>query len=192
MKITGQEQFKTNTMDNNYKSIADTSGVRLYGIDLAPDNLDQYSDILKFSNAKDCVIKGSIIWGGKEDCVDMNRNCDGITVDSCHLTTYGQQHMTIKGNTRNVTIASCVFGGEPKNVEIELGNYSEQSDLPPQNITITDCTTASGKPVRVRCLNACPCTVTVVGGNVKVYKPLWVKLGFFSLYCFLRKKNIIK
>lgn len=178
--------------DKNYKSIADTSGVRLYGIELAPDNLDQYDDVLKFSNAKDCIVKDCLIWGGKEDCVDMNRNCDAIVLEGCRLYTYGTQHITIKGGTRNVYIKDTAFGGNPKNVEIELGNYSEQSDEPPINIHLTNLTTLSGNPVRVRCLNACPCTVTVVGGNVKVYRPLWVKLGFFKLYCILRKKNIIK
>jgi hypothetical protein len=178
--------------DNNYKSIADMDGYNLYGITLAPENISQYSDILKFSHARNCIVKDCIIWGGKEDCVDMNRYCDAITFEDCTFITFGSQHITIKGGSKNIYFKNCRFAGRPENVEVELGNYSEQSDEAPINIVFTETRYTDQSPVRVRCLNACPCTVTVNGGNVKVYQPLWVKLGFFKLYCILRKANIIK
>jgi len=180
-------------MDNNFRSVADTSFVTLDNEFLAQNNPRQYNDILKFSNAKDCAAKNCIIFGGSEDCIDINRNCDGIHILNCRLSPYGKQGITIKGGVKNVTIEKVVFTTTPTNVEIELGNYSEQSDEPPTNIQLVNVERLDGGVVRVKCLNACPCTVNVVGcKNVKVYKPWWVKLGFFSLYCYLRKKNIIK
>lgn len=178
-------------MDNNYYSVADQSDVEV-SVDLTPDNPSQYNDILKFSNAKRCAVRNKTISGGSEDCIDLNRFCDGITVERCHLFPYGKQGITMKGGSKNLTLSDVVFYGEAGNVEIELGNYSEQSDDPPINIFLYNVSRFDGNKVRVKCLNACPCTVHVYGGSVDVYKPWWVKLGFFKIYCWLRKKNIIK
>lgn len=180
-------------MDNNFYSVADRSHVTLDDEFLFPENPQQYNDILKFSNAVDCCAKNCIIAGGSEDCIDMNRNCDGIHILNCRLSPYGKQGFTIKGGSKNITIENTLFTINPSNVEIELGNYSEQSDEPPTNINLINVRRLDGGAVRVKCLNACTCTVNVINcENVKVYKPWWVKLGFFSIYCYLRKKNIIK
>lgn len=179
-------------MDNNYRSIADTDGVVIKNETICPDGADNFSDILKFSNASNCTVTGTAICGGKEDCVDMNRNCKNITLLDCTLFTNGNQHATIKGGAKDITLNNVLFRGNPKNVEIELGNYSEQSDEPPERIFLENCNRDDGSPVRVRLLNCCDCQVIVIGGNVKVFKPWWVKMGFFELYCYLRKKNIIK
>lgn len=178
--------------DVNFRSIADTTGVDIIGEAICPSNPTTYSDILKFSNARNCSVDGSVICGGKEDCVDMNRNCRNIVIRNSTININGMQGFTIKGGCEYIELNSLVFRGNPKNVEIELGNYSEQSDEPPRAIFLTNLSREDGKPVRVRLLNCCECSVTVKGGNVKVFKPWWVKLGFFELYCILRKKNIIK
>ncbi len=122
----------------------------------------------------------------------MNRFCKDISIRSCNLVVNGDQFFTIKGGCQNIELNSLCLIGVPKVVDIDLGNYSEQSDLPPKNIWIKNCYRDDGKPLRIRLLNCSADEVHVIGDKVEVFKPWWVQIGFFDLYCWLRKKNIIK
>lgn len=180
-------------MDTNYRSIADTSGINITDEAICPPNPLDYNDVLKFSNAHNCSCVGATICGGKEDVVDLNRFCESISIRDCTFNINGQQAVTCKGGCKSIEFSNILIRGNPSTgVDFDLGNYSEQSDLPPKDIWLKFVVREDGKPVQVRCLNCCECEVHVVGGNVHVFTPWWVKLGLFDLYCWLRKKNIIK
>jgi hypothetical protein len=159
--------------DYNYYSIADQSNVEVNDFQ-NPDNPLIYDDVLKLSKATSVHIHDSTVQGGKEDCIDMNRNCEGITVTECRLNPNGQYGSTIKGGTKNVWFENVVFTSRAKTVEIDLGNWSDQDKKnKTTGITLKNVTHVDGNPVRVRVLWAA--RPNVIGGNVKVTViPSWI------------------
>lgn len=172
--------------DYNYRSYADCSDVLIDGERIKPDNCLDYDDVLKFSNVKYAVVTKSDVWGGKEDCIDMNRNCSDICINDSYLFPRGKYGMTIKGGTKNVTLRNVTFLGHGKEADIDIGNWSDQSQEKTTNIKLIDVIASDGKPVRVRVLwGDLP---EVVGGNVKIVivSPVLVKI-----YRFLRKHRLV-
>jgi hypothetical protein len=172
--------------DYNYRSYADCSDVLIDGERIKPDNCLDYDDVLKFSNVKYAVVTKSDVWGGKEDCIDMNRNCSDICINDSYLFPRGKYGMTIKGGTKNVTLRNVTFLGHGKEADIDIGNWSDQSQEKTTNIKLIDVIASDGKPVRVRVLWGDP--PEVVGGNVKIVivSPVLVKI-----YRFLRKHRLV-
>jgi len=176
-------------MDVNYYSIADTDNVEVVGVTLPGDPFNDprnYSDILKLSHATNILVKDCVIYGGKEDCIDMNRYCDNIVVDNCRLASGGLYVATIKGGTKNVTFQDVIVTKHGKETDIDIGNWSDQSNEMTKNITLDNVTSTDGKPVRVRVLWAD--RPLVIGGNVKVTViPKWA----VAIYRFLRRFHLV-
>lgn len=154
-------------MDTNFRSYSDENEVRIVGEDIVPTDGVDWDDTLKFSHCTNSNVSFCTILGSSEDAVDMNRECENITLFENHIFTKGAYGVTIKGGSRTVCLQKCVFHGEPKSgYDIDLGNWSDQSDKLTVDVGLEDVTHVSGRPVRVRVLWAKK--PIIVGGNVKV------------------------
>lgn len=174
--------------DKNYYSIADQDSVNVIDQSFPSSGVNplDYSDILKLSKATNVVIRGCYIVGGKEDCIDMNRYCENILVENTTVHSSGLYCFTIKGGTKNVTLRNVVINKHGKEMDIDLGNWSDQSKDLTTNITLENVTSSDGKPVRVRVLWAKK--PTVIGGNVKVTV---IPKCLYSIYRWLRSHNLV-
>jgi hypothetical protein len=94
------------------------------------------------------------------------------TVQNC--TVHGS--VTIKGAINGLTLYGSVVSGT-----IELGqydNYWEPGRAPTQNVSILDCTSPDGSPIRVKVWDAE--VPFIESTNVKVTRiPKWVWLPYF-------------
>lgn len=174
--------------DINYCSISDKDGVEITGLTLPSNdvNPNDFSDILKLSNASNIIVKDCYIFGGKEDCVDMNRGCNNILIENTKVKSNGLYCFTIKGGTKNVTLKDIVIENHGKEVDIDLGNWSDQSNELTTNIVLDNVKCLNGDSVTVRVLWAD--TPTVIGGNVKVKV---VPKVLVKIYRFLRKLRLV-
>lgn len=171
-----------------YHPIADTEGVTLQNVTLPADGVNplDYTDILKFSHASNCVARNLIIHGGREDCVDMNRMCRDITVEDSILHPGGSFGFTIKGGSERIILKNLVFAKHAKEADIDLGNWSDQSIEKTKGVVLVNVTSSDGKPVRVRVLWADK--PTVIGGNVKL---IVIPKIFVKIYRFLRSRKLV-
>jgi pectate lyase len=112
--------------DKNYISYADVDGETIENtvFPAAGTTQSDFSDILKLSHAKNTVVRGCHIYGGKEDCVDMNRNCENILIENCTVYPFGSYGFTIKGGAKNITLRNVIFDGHGREADIDLGNWS--------------------------------------------------------------------
>lgn len=173
-------------IDTNYISHAESSEpleIREEIINVS--DWKKYSDLLKFSNRQNVVVINCTIYGGKEDCVDINRLCENIRFFRCRFIIRGKRAMTIKASGE-VGLKDCVIEGHGKNHDIQLGNYTHTGNVKTYNIHLENVTATDGKPVIVNVMNSQK--PKVIGGNVKVTVmfPL-----FWRVYFFLRDKGIL-
>ena len=137
----------------------------------APLNPLDYDDLVKASNCTGLTISGLTIPASREDSIDCVRGSN-YTVQNC---TVGGS-ITVKGAINGYTIyGSCVSG------TIELGqydNYWTRGRAPTQNVSILDCTSPDGSPIRVKVWDAeMP---FVQNSNVKITKvPKWIWWPYF-------------
>jgi hypothetical protein len=137
----------------------------------APLDPENYDDLVKCSNCTGLTISGLTIPASREDSIDCVRGSN-YTVQNC--TVHGS--VTIKGAINGLTLYGSVVSGT-----IELGqydNYWEPGRAPTQNVSILDCTSPDGSPIRVKLWDAeMP---FIESTNVKVTKiPKWVWLPYF-------------
>lgn len=171
--------------DYNYRSYADCQDVLIENEIIKPENCLEYSDILKFSKAEYVVVKNCEIWGGKEDCVDMNRYCRDICIKDTKLLPRGKYGVTIKGGSHNITLKDVTFYWHGTETDIDIGNWSDQSDEKTIRVRLVNVGSNDSKPVKVRVLwGDVP---EVIGGNVVVRK---VPTILVKAYRFLRKRHL--
>ncbi len=112
----------------------------------------KWSDTLKITDGCHSLnVTAPRIYGGAEDCVDINNQARDIVVSSTFVPQ-GKFAATIKGGVHGVTLIGTLWtrGSE---VDIDLGNWSDQSSRKTTRVAL-NLETADGKPVRVRVLNA--------------------------------------
>lgn len=174
--------------DNNYISFADVDGETIENTVFPVSGTKQsdYSDILKFSHAKNIVVSNCIICGGKEDCVDMNRNCENILIENCTVYPFGSYGFTIKGGAKNITLRNVAFDGHGKVADIDLGNWSDQSMEQTTNVVLENVYAIDGSPVKVRVLWAEK--PTVVDSNIKL---LVIPKPIIWAYRWLRARKLV-
>jgi hypothetical protein len=148
----------------------------------APLDPLEYDDLVKCSNCAGLVISGLTIPAGREDSIDCVRGSN-YTVQNC--TVHGS--VTIKGAINGLTLYGSVVSGT-----IELGqydNYWEPGRDPTQNVSILDCTSPDGSPIRVKVWDA---EVPFVRNtNVKITKvPKWVWLPYFLFRRLTNPKKV--
>lgn len=174
--------------DKNYISYADVDGETIENtvFPAAGTNQSEFSDILKLSHAKNTVVRGCHIYGGKEDCVDMNRNCENILIENCTVYPFGSYGFTIKGGAKNITLRNVIFDGHGGEADIDLGNWSDQSMEQTKNVVLENVRTLDGSPVKVRVLWAEK--PTIVDSNVKL---LVIPKPIIWAYRWLRARKLV-
>jgi hypothetical protein len=111
-----------------------------------------WSDTLKItSGCRDFTVLAQEIWGGQEDCVDVNNKTSIITVHCDAWRPQGKYLATIKGGSRSVALHGNVMSHGTE-VDVDIGNHSDQSDEITSDI-ILDLWSKTGKPIYVRVLN---------------------------------------
>lgn len=141
-----------------------------------------YSDILKFSQNKDIIIKNFTIYGGKEDCIDIVRGTNYSIMD-CSLIPQGQAGITVKGSVKGLYISNLLFLSHGKQTDIDLGNWEDYSYFPrpkTRKIVLHNVHASDGKPVKVRVLHSeIP---EIIDSNIKlvVYPRIVVALFFWA------------
>jgi len=148
----------------------------------APLDPENYDDLVKCSNCTGLVISGLTIPASREDSIDCVRGSN-YTVQNC--TVHGS--VTIKGAINGFTLYGSVVSGT-----IELGqydNYFEPGRAPTQNVSILDCTSPDGSPIRVKVWDAeMP---LVQNTNLKVTRiPKWIWLPYFLFRRLTNPKRI--
>lgn len=172
--------------DINHRSYADIGNIRIDSETLSPPD-DTYADTLKLSHAASVDVVGCHIYGGTEDCIDMNRECRDVKILDCDLIPGGKYAVTIKGGSRGILLRNVVLHAHGSETDIDIGNWSDQSKELTKGVALDNVTMADGSPVRCRVLwGEAP---TVVGGNVKVTVVPRVLVWAWRV---LRRLNIVK
>jgi hypothetical protein len=148
----------------------------------APLDPENWDDLVKCSNCTGLTISGLTIPAGREDSIDCVRG-GNYTVQNC--TVHGS--LTVKGAINGLTLDGSVVSGT-----IELGqydNYWEPGRAPTQNVSILDCTSPDGSPIRVKVWDA---EVPFVRNtNVKITKvPKWIWLPYFLFRRLTNPKKV--
>lgn len=86
-----------------------------------------WSDILKFSNVTGALFEDiRITRAGTEDGVDINNFSSGNVLRRFTVPC-GKQALTLKGGSSDNLLEDWVIVGRGKHVELEFGNWSDQS-----------------------------------------------------------------
>jgi len=139
---------------------------------LNPANPQDYADLFKCSHVDGLTARGiTVIAGSTEDSVDCVRG-SGYCFDSCAI----EGSTTVKGSIDGFSLQNCVVSGT-----VELGqydNYWTKGRTPTRNVSLVNCCSPDGSPIRVKLWDA---EMPVVQNtNVKVVKiPKWVWLPYF-------------
>ena len=144
----------------------------------APLDPENWDDLVKCSNVTGLTISGLTIPASREDSIDCVRGSN-YTVQNC---TVGGS-VTVKGAINGFTLYGSVVSGT-----IELGqydNYWKPGRALTQNISILDCTSPDGSPIRVKVWDA---EVPFVRNtNVKITKV--PKIIWWPYFLFRRLTN---
>ena len=137
----------------------------------APLDPENWDDLVKCSNCTGLVISGLTIPASREDSIDCVRG-GNYTVQNCEVGG----SVTVKGAINGFTLYGSVISGT-----IELGqydNYWAPGRAPTQNVSILDCTSPDGSPIRVKVWDAD--VPFCQNSNVKIIKiPKWVWWPYF-------------
>jgi hypothetical protein len=183
--------------DKNFESHAVEDGTLIEDRTIPPTDTGstEYSDVLKFSNCKNITVKGCIINGGKEDCIDAVRG-ENYTFRDTTILPHGSNGITVKGSVDGVVLENLSFDGHGRECDIELGqfdNYWWIGRAPTRNVTIRNVQSVDGKPVILRLWDS---TVPVIeNSNVKVIrvpKFIWWPYFVFRAAQTRGYKNVAK
>ena len=137
----------------------------------APSDPKQWDDLFKCSNVSNLTGRGITIPASREDSIDCVRG-NNYSFQSCTI----EGSVTVKGAIDGLRLSSCVISGT-----VELGqydNYWTKGRAPTRNVSLANCCSPDGKPIRVKLWDAeMP---HVIGTDVKIIKiPKWVWLPYF-------------
>jgi hypothetical protein len=127
---------------------------RVVGFAKPPGEDYTYDDALKFtSELEEFTGHFGDVYCGKENAIDCNNRIADVMLIVDNMFANGCRFpVTIKGGCDNV-LMQAVLHGHGRECDIDLGNWSDQSDEPVTN-TILDIVPSDGQPVKIRCLNA--------------------------------------
>ena len=150
-----------------------------------------WSDTVKItSGCRNFTLTAEDIYGGQEDCVDVNNKARIISVYANSWYPQGKYLATIKGGSYSVALHGdvCSHGTE---VDVDIGNWSDQSAEPTKE-TILGLYSKTGKPIMVRVLNGtAPYMIAGTGPYVYAFpKPntwyhkycVWIFLTILGLW----------
>lgn len=147
----------------------------------------EISDTLKFtSSLRGFSGRFGTVVGGREDCADFNDHCDGVTV-SARWMPKGKYAFTVKGGCKGVRIEGEI-DGHGSEVDIDLGNVSDQSDdlTGPVEINLIH---VGGEPITFRVLGAHD--PVFLNADKQLYRPVLV-LPRFTRSMFLKSYKQLK
>lgn len=176
-------------MDNNFLSFAHERPLGYKGVGslIPPQNTD---DTLKVTDCDTGVVEAEVVVGGREDCLDVNNRCHGIEIgtDKTIWEPRGKYVATIKGGTKDITVRGVVRG-HGKVCDVDLGNWSDQSQKVTERITL-DLRHEKGEPITYRVLNAKE--PKLIGGPYKkvLSVPGWLRPAFVVFYKLLKKVGL--
>lgn len=131
--------------DSNSAVVMEQAGI--------PTPKPDWSDTIKItSGCHGLWVNIGTIWGGREDCVDINNGANGIGVNA-NFIPQGKYVATIKGGTRDITLAGSISLPGGSEVDIDLGNWSDQSSRKVTGVAL-NLAKPNRAPVTVRVLNA--------------------------------------
>jgi hypothetical protein len=112
----------------------------------------EISDTLKFtSRLHDFVGNFGHVIGGREDCVDINNHSQRIRIEAGLWEPRGKYLATIKGGSKDIHLSGRVRG-HGREVDIDIGNISDQSDDPTGPVYL-NLLHERGEPITVRVIN---------------------------------------
>lgn len=123
-----------------------------------------YDDALKFtSGLRDFVGMFGVVYSGAENCADVNNECRDVKLSAERwIANGGLYPFTVKGGSEGITI-SGVLEGHGSEVDVDGGNFADQSNHWVKK-WVLDLKTTDGSPVVVRCLQAEAPTLTPGSG----------------------------
>ena len=137
----------------------------------APSDPKQWDDLFKCSNVSNLSATGLTIPASREDSIDCVRG-SGYSVESCTI----EGSTTVKGAIDGFKLSNCVISGT-----IECGQYDNYWKFgrdPTRNVSLINCCSPDGKPIRVKLWDAD--VPTVQNTHVKIIKmPKWLWLPYF-------------
>ena len=163
-----------NTSDTNWRSYvgpADNGKLVTSEDWQSPSDPKQWDDLFKCSNVENLTATGLVIPASREDSVDCVRG-NAYSFQSCVI----EGSVTVKGAIDGLKLSNCVVSGT-----VELGqydNYWTRGRAPTRNVSLLNCCSPDGEPIRVKLWDAeMP---LVQNTNVKITKiPKWIWLPYF-------------
>ena len=136
-----------------------------------PSDPKKWDDLFKCSNLSNLTATGLVIPASREDSIDCVRG-NAYSFQSCVI----EGSVTVKGSIDGLKLYNCVISGT-----VELGqydNYWTKGRAPTRNVSLLNCCSPDGEPIRVKLWDA---EMPVVQNtNVKVTKiPKWIWLPYF-------------
>ena len=112
------------------------------------EKASDFDDTLKLSNCHQFnVIAKGIVYGGTEDCLDINRGEDLVVTVSLWADRKTCRFITIKGGATNIVVrGECI--GNPK-VAVELGMWSDQSQEKVRDVDLTNLILPAGSIIHI-------------------------------------------
>jgi len=162
------------TSDTNWRSYVgpQDNGLKVDAAEWqAPPDPENYDDLVKGSNVSHLCVSGLTIPASREDSIDFVRGKNYVVQ---HCIVGGS--ITVKGSVNGLSLYECAISGT-----VELGqydNYWTKGRAPTRNVSILDCTSPDGSPIRVKVWDAeLP---FVQNTNVKLTKiPKFIWLPYF-------------
>ncbi len=173
------------TSDTNWRSYVgpqDNGKVVTFEDWQAPSNPREWDDLFKCSNVSNLTATGLVIPASREDSIDCVRG-NAYSFQSCVI----QGSTTVKGAIDGLKLYNCVLSGT-----VELGqydNYWTKGRAPTRNVSLINCCSPDGEPVRVKLWDA---EMPVVQNtNVKLVKiPKWIWLPYFLFRRLTNPKSV--
>lgn len=117
--------------------------------DIIPPD-DSYADALKLSGVVDLQVHADAIWGGYEDCIDIN-HCRRVALYIHRADAPGKYVATIKGGSDGIELDIDVVGYRGDETDFDIGNWSDQSMERTKRVWIR--AGGQGFPLRCRVLH---------------------------------------
>jgi hypothetical protein len=105
-----------------------TPGVRRTHTMVMPPKQPGIDDTIKLSGVKDFDLEiFGEVWGGKEDCVDVNNKCCDCTISASDgYRPSGRYAFTVKGDSSGIRLVGEMLS-HGTTVDVALGEHSDQA-----------------------------------------------------------------
>ena len=140
-------------VDYNFKSFAnliaeDQSKDDWTVLNPIAEHIIDWTDTLKFSKVRHCRFnKFHVVLGGEEDAVDINNKSIGNVFEDFKVNGDGRYCLTLKGGSSGNVFKNWLIEEHANAVDIEIGNWSDQSTEDNKDNVFYNVQSYDGKPV---------------------------------------------